>query len=109
MFAFSLEGGQKVFNPYLPDIPTPLPINNDHSLNLFIYDSYDDTYKNLLYCFRTSGAFCWFEMGCFVHAEDSAVRFATKTPGSGHQLVLKYVHDPLASAKDNKTLKIVQI
>ena len=32
-----------------------------------------------------------------------------KTPVSGDQLVLKYVHDPVASAKDNKTLKITDI
>ena len=36
-------------------------------------------------------------------------RFATKTPGSGDQLVWEYVHDPVASAKDTKTLKIAQI
>ena len=46
-FAFSLEGGgvKNVFNPYFPHLPTPLPINNDHSLNLFIYDTYDNTIK----------------------------------------------------------------
>jgi hypothetical protein len=36
-------------------------------------------------------------------------RFATKTPGSGVQLVWEYVHDPVASAKDKKTLQIAQI
>ena len=49
------------------------------------------------------------DLSCIVHAEDSAARFATKTPVSGDQLVLKYVHDPVASAKDNKTVKIAQI
>ena len=38
-------GVKKVFNPYFPHLPTPLPINNDHSLNLFIYDTYDNTIK----------------------------------------------------------------
>jgi hypothetical protein len=31
-FAFSLEGVEKVFNPYFTHLLTPLPINNDHSL-----------------------------------------------------------------------------
>ena len=53
------------FSPYFPHLPTPLPINNDHSLNLFIYDTYDNTIKNLFYCFKASGALCWFEMGCY--------------------------------------------
>ena len=39
------RGVKKVFNPYFPHLPTPLPINNDHSLNLFIYDTYDNTIK----------------------------------------------------------------
>ena len=39
------EGVKKVFNPYFPHLPTPLPINNDHSINLFIYDTYDNTIK----------------------------------------------------------------
>ena len=38
-------GVKKVFNSYFPHLPTPLPINND--------------------CFKTSGALCWFEMGCY--------------------------------------------
>ena len=38
-------GVKKVFHPYFPHLPTPLPINNDHSLNLFIYDTYDNTIK----------------------------------------------------------------
>ena len=38
-------GVKNVFNPYFPHLPTPLPINNDHSLNLFIYDTYDNTIK----------------------------------------------------------------
>ena len=49
------------------------------------------------------------DLSCVVHAEDSEARFATKTPVSGDQLVLKYVHDPVASAKDNKAVKIAQI
>jgi hypothetical protein len=39
------RGVKKVFNPYFPHLPTPLPVNNDHSLNLFIYDTYDNTIK----------------------------------------------------------------
>ena len=39
------RGVKKVFSPYFPHLPTPLPINNDHSLNLFIYDTYDNTIK----------------------------------------------------------------
>ena len=37
--------------------------------------------------------------------DDSAARFATKTSGSGDQLVLEYVHDPVASAKDRKSFE----
>ena len=45
-----LQSGGRVrkdFNLYFPHLPTPLPINNDHSLNLFIYDTYeyDNTIK----------------------------------------------------------------
>ena len=58
---------------------------------------------------QLSAGLKWAVMTLIVHAEDSAARFATKTPVSGDQLVLKYVHDPVASAKDNKTLKIAQI
>jgi hypothetical protein len=39
------KGVKKVFNPYFPHLPSPLPINNDHSLNLSIYDTYDNTIK----------------------------------------------------------------
>ena len=42
---FAWRGVKKVFNPYFPHLPTPLPINNDHSLNLFVYDTYDNTIK----------------------------------------------------------------
>ena len=33
------RGVKKVFNPYFPHLPTPLPINNDHSLTKFDCDS----------------------------------------------------------------------
>jgi hypothetical protein len=41
-----------------------------------------------------------------IHAEESQLDLPQKTQD---QLVWKCVHDPVASAKDNKTVKIAQI
>ena len=39
------EGSKKFLILIFPIYQPPLPINNDHSLNLFIYDTYDNTIK----------------------------------------------------------------
>ena len=44
-FAFSGEGSKKFLILIFPIYQPPLPINNDHSLNLFINDTYDNTIK----------------------------------------------------------------
>jgi hypothetical protein len=45
-FAFSSgEGSKKFLILIFPIYQPPLAINNDHSLSLFIYDTYDNTIK----------------------------------------------------------------
>jgi hypothetical protein len=63
-FAFSLEGGgvKKVFNPYFPHLPTPLPINNDHSLKET--STWEEIFDILLNKFPGHGIFDMFEEIC---------------------------------------------
>ena len=47
----------------------------------------------MFYCFKTSGALCWFEMGCYdtdlFMLRIPQLDLPQKKPGSGDQLVLK--------------------